>query len=1220
MPPDTSSGLRLILAPRTEPLLDALIEGLEPAPTNPMARECILVQNRGMARWLELQLSARLEVWANPWFPFPEELVRLLWWDLQRPEEGARPGRFDRETLVWSVAALLPELIDQPEMQPLRGWLGSSPEPGRVLSLSRRIAGVLDGYLLSRPELLLQWEEDPETARSSELPAIAEEDARWQARLWRELVARAEPDDAPHPARRAQQILTILDGLSPGDGRLWRFPRVFVFGLSALSPLYLRILASLARHVPVRLYSLAPSPADAERMARAAESAGWTGDAVVTEEQVEVLLTTLEQDQPSHPLLIDQGRAAREFQMLAARAGADFERLPVRAGAALEQQSSGHVDEPTLLSRLQSELAAGTPAGHQPGLLRACHEGQDRSIGLHSCHGALREVEVLRDQLLDAFETMDDLAPHEVVVMLPDVEAYAPYVEAVFSMGYSAGQRIPFRIADREPGAERPGVQAVLRALHLLRGRMTAPELLDLLSMPALRRAQGLDEEALELLRDWIEAAGIRWGLDAEHRAAVGQPPLAENSWRWGLTRLALGWAAPGDSRGHFEGLLPETAAAGEPLLLGSLAEVFAMLDRWRDELLEARLGIPAWAERLRGMLVELLGRGAEAEEDRRLIESSLGRLVERAERAGYRQALGLDAVTNLLESALAEDPPARGFLEGAVTVCALQPMRSIPFRVVAIAGLNDGIFPRGDHPPGFDLAARRPRLGDNPRRETDRLLFLEALCSARERLILCWTGRDAQRDIELPPSVVVSELLDALERMDGEPESARALVLEHPMQAFSPRYFEGDSAEDRDPRFFSFAADYASTAASGLGSRGARPPFLQGELDPLPPEADSGPREVSIDRLTYFLESPARRLLRDRLGIDPPRQDAPLEDREPMALDGLQQYLLAERMLEARLDGATPEEALAIAGASGRLPLGTPGRLALRPLQTEVENLLALADPLRSAPRARSRAVEIDLDLGIGGDVDVSGDVDVGGDFGGINRPTTLRLAGRLDGLWPAGRVEIGYGKPKLSRELRLWLRHLCWNAAAIEDGAEEPARDSWAIGRAKKGDAPALIHLAPVAEARELLTEIIAGWLEAERGLWPFFPEASRAYFEAISPELRAREPARRPSAAGAAAGADAAEIEEALLEASRSFGSHLDEASSQAGRYGGSVDLDDAYLAQVLGSARPWDADHAVVDPQLVDRFAELALRIWTPFEAAAERFEGEAARAWIEERIG
>src|SRR5205814_1164059 len=101
-------------------------------------------------------------------------------------------------------------------------------------------------------------------------------------------------------------------------------------------------------------------------------------------------------------------------------------------------------------------------------------------------------------------------------------------------------------------------------------------------------------------------------------------------------------------------------------------------------------------------------------------------------------------------------------------------------------------------------------RGGDRSRRDDDRYMLLEALLGARERLIVTYVGRGVHDNRPIPPSVVVSELLDAIAQGFVLPPNAGAhasiedrLCVRHRLHAFSPRCFEPDG----DRRLFSYAA-----------------------------------------------------------------------------------------------------------------------------------------------------------------------------------------------------------------------------------------------------------------------------------------------------------------------------------------------------------------------------------------------------------------------------
>lgn len=195
------------------------------------------------------------------------------------------------------------------------------------------------------------------------------------------------------------------------------------------------------------------------------------------------------------------------------------------------------------------------------------------------------------------------------------------------------------------------------------------------------------------------------------------------------------------------------------------------------------------------------------------------------------------------------------------MTFCNMVPMRSLPFKVIWLLGMNDLDYPRNQRSPAFDLMAQRPRLGDRSRRDDDRYLFLEALLSARSQLAISWVGRDQQDNSSLPPSVVVAELRDYINRGwaaskegEGEQAAAKLLTVEHPLQPFSRHCFAGD------PKTASYASEWLPRP---LSSSARVLTFVQTPL--APPEPC---QQVELSRLVRFWNHPVRFFLEQRLGL----------------------------------------------------------------------------------------------------------------------------------------------------------------------------------------------------------------------------------------------------------------------------------------------------------------------------------------------------------------
>ncbi|MBX3026203.1 exodeoxyribonuclease V subunit gamma [bacterium] len=1021
---------------RAEALVDALAELVATPPADPFAPEVVVVQGRGMARWLGLELARRLGIWANPAFPFPRAFIeQVAAAMLGTPPEASMV--YAPEGLAWAIAAELPRQLAIPRFAPVGRFLAADRDGSRLLPLARRIADLFDQYAVFRPDLVLRWEEgggDP---------------GDWQPALWRALVARI---GSLHPAARARDLLAAL-----GRGAAPAMPlpaRASIFGLATLPPLYVDLLAALAERVELHLFALTPSrdywgdlPSARERR-RALAAAGADAEA-------------LHLDAP--PLLVSLGRVGRDFQRLF-EARVDYQDDPVDR---YRDPGTG-----SLLAALQSDLLDLRRRGDEvPPLAQAV---DDASIAIHACHSPMREVEVLHDRLSALFAADPTLRPHDVIVMTPAIDTYAPLIDAVFTS--PDRPRIPYAIADRRARATRDVVDAFLRALDLLAGRLPASGVLDLLALEAVHERFGIAAEALDTVRGWSEAAGVRWGADAAHRAAEGLPACDENTWRFGLDRLLLGTALPSGGEPLWAGVLPYGDVEGsEAELLGQFAVYVETLSGFRRRVATAHTP-DEWRDLLGELLAAIALQKPAYADQHATVLGVLAAIAERAARAGFTAPLGLAALRRLLEDELAVESAPLGFLTGAVTLCELVPMRTVPFRVVALVGLSDGVFPRVARPLAFDHMAQAPRAGDRTPRDDDRYLFLEAVLAARERLLITYVGRSITDNSELPPSVVVSELLDAIDatvtrppRPDGSVPRARdGVVHHHPLQPFSPSAFRGDGLH------LSVARSQFKGARALCGPRREAPPFLVAAL----PAAASA--VLTLEALVDFFANPSRWFLRERLQLVLPREDEAVDDREPIELLPLEQWEVGQKLLTGCLAGGEATAMYPRLRASGLLPHGTPGR-------TEVDQHWEMAAAIAREARAQGIAE-------LGDPIDVSLSID----------GTTL--SGVLPGRGRRGFVQAQYSRVGGGRELELWIRHLMLNATL------DPGAVSVLVGRAEKGADMATVRFAPVASAAAHLATLVGLFRLGQSRPLPFFPKTSREYVAASRRRRATFESARK------------------------------------------------------------------------------------------------------------
>ena len=1066
---------------RTERLLEGLADRLMAPGRDPLAPAVVVVQGPGMERWLAQSIARRHGVCANTAFVFPRELLDRIFRSL--PDDRAAPTNpaWERNRLVWSVARLLAAHRGDPDFAPLARHLDAPDGDWRLLQLARQIADLIDRTITFRPEWIERW------CTTTDTPV--DRDERWQARLVRMLRDRLGPG---HLADRARQLLEVAGATNSADrGRLeaglaQQLPdRVEIFAVSTLPPLMLSVIDGLARLRDVHLSVLSPSEsywADLWREVRDADLAAE--QAVASDPEASDLFAAVPAT-PAARLLAGLGRLGGDFQraleehMSPPEQDLECFESPIEAGG-----------EATLLARLQADLLSLAPLEEtsavegsvDPGRIVRC---DDDSIQVHLCHGPRRELEVVEAALHDAFERDETLAPEDVIVMAPRIDEIAADIEAVFGVPHEDGRAIPFRIADR--GAfQRSLVAETFRGLlDLLGGRVGRSEVFDWLAREPARARFGLDEETVERLSEWAARAGIRFGLDAAHRADLGLAQDPAHSWSDGLARLALAHAV-GASGEVFEGLAAEPLDPwASPEALGAIGEIESMLRAAR-----ARIGAPMPVASWCGWLRELLAAGCARDDsnahEHASIRGALVEIAESAAAAGFDRPVPFQAIRERVSEALEASPAPQAFLAGGVTFCELVPLRAIPFRVVVILGLSDPAFPRGGPAPGFDLIARSPRPGDRNARVDDRYLFLEALLSARDRLILTVPGRDMRDGSDLPPSIVVAELLDAIEGSfvvetptDGTAFGSlrEQIIVRHPLQSSSPRYFETPD----DPRLLgrdeeAFAAARARRAAIEAGGGVARR-FLTRPAAPT--RTDSTPPRLSLDDLVVRVLQATRYFTRERLRLRVPRLEEDTADLDPYELDPLEQYALGSAMLADLEAGVAEPVALRRLRAHASIPSGLPGALAVRSLQEEVGRVAQIARARRSGERLADLETEITLEVeGLGSCV----------------------LGGRLDQLWPDGRVEVSFGRIGRRSELGVWIRHLFLCAcleAGVDAGDRSFAPRSVFVGRgAQRGSSEQVVIFGPDPEPGAHLAQIFEWAWSCERAPLPLFPASSLAF----------------------------------------------------------------------------------------------------------------------------
>lgn len=992
---------------KMEILLDHLAKVVNEPVRPVLSAETIVVQSRGMERWISMELANKFGVWGNCDFPFPNTFV----WNLftSTMPDLHESDSFETEVLTWRVIDQLERLLARSEFSQLQLYLDGHSRNLKLYQLAGKIADTFNQYTLYRGDLLERWETGS--------------DADWQAILWKAL---AEEGRGMHRARVKSEFLTRL-----AHGRIDLSllpPRVLVFGLSYMPSFHMELLAGIAAFVEVHLFALSPCREYwGDILAERSRSRVGTALGAVTDE--------------GNGLLASLGAMGKNFSNLLLDSGSLF-------SAELDEYAESSGD--SLLSSLQNSILnlVNVDPDHRTEIAP-----DDRSIDVHSCHSPMREVEVLHDQLLDMFSTIDGLAPRDVIVMTPDIETYASYISAVFSGHQDPKCRIPFTIADRTVRNEGRIGEALLAILALPGGRFTAPEVVDILESGPVSARFGMSPDDMHLVKKWLDETHIAWGMSEKDRAALGLPAYAEGSWLAGLERLVMGYALSSDGHTLFDGVLPYDNLEGDAAtVLGRFVGFVQSLHAVALDLGRPR-SLAQWREALREILLNFFDGSDRYSREFISVGGVIDSLENIEELSGYSREAGLDVMRVWLQRRLDDEGAGVGFLSGKVTFCAMLPMRSVPAKVVALLGMNDGSFPRQSRSPGFDLIPANPRPGDRSLRDEDRYLFLEAILSARERLYISYVGLSIRDNSVMPPSVLVSELLDSLDRgyRRGDGAFHQSLLTLHRLQPFSAAYFTGAKG------LFSYSTENLAAAEVLLHAATQRPRFFTGPLSP----PDESFRDIRIADLLKFFENPAAYIVRRRLGIMPEDGASPLEEREIFALDNLDAYMIKQEMLTCAIQGRDANGLLAVIRASGALPPAKQGDALFDKLAQEAA---AVAEQVIRSIDGEPFLPPLDVDLAIG-------------DF---------RVHGRIGTILPGKLLRYRSAKLSAKDQVKLWIEHLILNGSAEEN---YPTRSTLIM---RDGS----VSLLPVTDATAQLEVLLNRYWQGLIMPLRFFPRSSLEY----------------------------------------------------------------------------------------------------------------------------
>jgi len=881
---------------RLEDLTDIAVNFIERFPLAPLEQETVLVQSNGIAQWLKINLAQHAGIASMIDVTLPARFQ----WQAYRAVLGddiPRTSPFDKARLSWRLLRLLPDVLEQDaRFTPLKNYIANDLDNRKLYQLSERLADLFDQYAIYRADWLDNWLNERDVLDNGE--PVANEHA-WQPELWRRVASDIGAENLwNNRATLHQQFIKSARALNQRPAAIP--PRIMVFGISSLPQQMLEVLDALKHLSQIVLCVHNPSKF-------------YWADIVDGKEQLKQVVkakSRLDQKpgmplewndeelhQLAHPLLASWGKQGRDYIRLLDLYDESIQKQAELGHMTLELFEPHTVDH--VLGQLQDDILN----------LRSLHETQqhwsplsvqDQSMQFHICHSPQREVEVLHDRLLAAFAEDPTLKPRDVMVMLPDVDTYAPYIDAVFGR-YARDDNgqdtraIPYTIADQTSRHRAPLLIALELLLSSDQLRFTQTDLLTLLGTPAIQRQFNIDDDDVEQLRTWMTNAGGRWGLSAEHRKLFFMPDDDEtNSWWFAIKRMMAGYSIGyAEVERDWQDIAAYTDIGGLGAdLVGRFGYFIEQLERWWDRSQEAR-SYKDWVP-VAEWLIDTFFESEEASDAllKNQIVDQLYQVAEHVDEADNKTELNIALFRESWLSRVDEQNLNQRFLAGAVNFATLMPMRAIPFKFVAILGMNESDYPRNTSQIDFDLMASRYRPGDRSRRDDDRYLFLEALLSARDVFYVSWVGFSARDNSARTPSVLVAQLREHLQQ--GWHSDLSEHTLAHKLQPFNRAYFDDSS------RVFSYASEWAQAHDSVSHQSSSSSVALTDDL------ADE--RTVNLNDIKRFVQEPARLFFNSRLETYFSVDADETIDREAFQLDALTEWKLLQRVVDKTREAVRKE------------------------------------------------------------------------------------------------------------------------------------------------------------------------------------------------------------------------------------------------------------------------------------------------------------------------
>jgi len=1033
-----SKVINLYTSNNLEYLAKQLGENLYQKKKNILSPSTVIVQSLGMQRWISLKLAQQFGVFLNCRFPFPENFAQEIF-KAVTPDYELSP-LYTNKSLVWLIVSLLPQCLDEKPFEPVKQYLvvDGTISQVRLYQLAHRLAYMYDEYSVYFYRDILQWEKEPSNA--------------WQVLLWRYIKNNISTDSKIcHKAQLLEHVIKALN--DPKNTQVLKeklADEVFLFGITVLPEYYITLFNVVSSIVPVHIFQLNPSKEYWFDIR--SEKALLRIQQKIKAKNININDLHFE---PGNPLLASLGKVGQEYIGLLLDYNA-YDTITDEGQYTIRNSSM-------LLAHIQNDILHCIERGNGKHEKMAISP-DDNSITIHSCHSPLREIEVLRDYIINILNTTA-IVPNDIVVMAPDIDVYAPFIKAVFDeqvLHREGLPVLPYAIADQSYKNTSRFISAFSDVLEVFAGRLEADKVCELLDYEEITQRFGIEKHYVMAFHQWVEELNVRWGKDASHRKQYTHTESNAFTWQYAVERLLMGYAVP-QAAGLVDDVIPFDSVEGSSaVVLGCFLNFLEALFRFFDEAQKPKK-LEDWINFYDNLINTMLDVESHLQ-DYENIQQLLSSLRAIVTDINLNEDIEFLVIKSWIDDFLSEQRVSSNFLSKGITFCQLLPMRSIPFKVVCLLGMNDGEFPRLDEHISFDILRNETHKDTLPRcirskRNDDRYLFLESIISAQEYLFISYQGQNP-KDLSLKePSVVVSELLEYIERgfyvQDQSTSIRDVFITRHHLHHFHPAYFQ----EHR--KYFSYSRLWFEESRALYGKKEDYKPLIS-QLD-LPIKIT----DITIDELIQFFKNPARHFITKVLCIYLRDEVIELAGDELLSIsDNLDNYILDNEIVTWKIDGNDIHQFTYIKKKEGIIPDGMLGDIIVKKKDAEVAYF---ANKVKQYCIGERQSYEL-----------------------AYTSEKGITITGKPV-LYGGNQVFYRYANEKVRDRLQAFLWHI-FVCATMELGVT-----TYLIVKNKVG--PIVFGNISCDQAKTYLEKCIDIFIEGNKRILPFFPETSGEYYKLMN-----------------------------------------------------------------------------------------------------------------------